>query len=186
MLSLTRRAALGCALVALAALPLPASAHGEDDMHSHLHIDAGNFILHAPYIRAMGPMARSGAAFMGIENVGDVDDRLIGVKTDVARKPGLHTNIISADGVAKMVPVKEGFPIPAGQMHMLQRGGDHIMLMGLTRKLKDGDLVTITLIFEKAGEVTVQIPVDNSRAPMGDHDEHMNMDNMNMDNGSNG
>ena len=60
------------------------------------------------------------------------------------------------------------------------------MLMGLTRRLKDGDLVAITLIFEKAGEITVEIPVDNSRAPMDGNDEHMNMDNMNMDSGSNG
>jgi copper(I)-binding protein len=50
------------------------------------------------------------------------------------------------------------------------RGGDHIMLMGLTRAFKDGDMIHLTLTFEHAGVVDVDVPVDNARtgAPM-DH-----------------
>jgi copper(I)-binding protein len=39
------------------------------------------------------------------------------------------------------------------------------MFMGLSKPLSQGDLIDVTLTFEKAGEVTLQIPVDNDRAP---------------------
>ena len=58
--------------------------------------------------------------------------------------------------------------IPAHGSHALARGGDHVMLLGLTRQLNDGDTVALTLTFEKAGEVKVDVPVDLQRkdAPM--------------------
>ena len=115
------------------------------------------------YARAASPVARAGGAFMVILNTGDTDDRLIAVETDVAKRAELHTNIEGEGGVMQMRPVEDGFPVPAGGEHVLARGGDHIMLMGLTRPLNDGDTITLTLIFEEAGEVTVDVPVDLHR-----------------------
>ena len=46
---------------------------------------------------------------------------------------------------------------------MLKRGGDHVMFMGLTGPMNDGESVTVTLQFEKAGEITMDIPVDLKR-----------------------
>ena len=46
---------------------------------------------------------------------------------------------------------------------MLARGGDHVMLMGLTGPLKDGDSFPLTLTFEHAGNVTVDVVVDSAR-----------------------
>jgi copper(I)-binding protein len=37
------------------------------------------------------------------------------------------------------------------------------MLMGLTREVADGDVIMLTLVFEKAGEVVIEAPVDNAR-----------------------
>ena len=37
------------------------------------------------------------------------------------------------------------------------------MFMGLAERPENGGSVTVTLIFEKAGEVTLDIPVDNAR-----------------------
>jgi copper(I)-binding protein len=64
-----------------------------------------------------------------------------------------------------MMHVEEGFAVPAGGMHMLARGGDHVMLMGLNQSLAHGDVVSVTLTFEQAGDVTVDIPVDLERKP---------------------
>jgi hypothetical protein len=63
----------------------------------------------------------------------------------------------------QMMHVPEGFAIPAGGEHALARGGDHVMLMGLTREVADGDVINLTLVFEKAGEIVVEAPVDNAR-----------------------
>ena len=118
------------------------------------------------YARASGMMATAGAAFMQIENHGDEDDQLIDARSDIAKKVELHTHKIDDQGVAKMLHVPEGFTIPAGGMHALARGGDHVMFMGLNDKMEDGKMVTVTLVFEKAGEVTIEVPVDLQRKPM--------------------
>jgi hypothetical protein len=41
----------------------------------------------------------------------------------------------------------------------MKPGGYHIMLLGLTRDLKPGDTVNVTLTFDKAGRMTVDAPV---------------------------
>ncbi len=114
------------------------------------------------YARSSGP---SGAIFMQIDNQTDADDRLIAARSDIAAKVELHTHIAGADGVMQMVEVNEGFVIPAKGSHALARGGDHIMLMGLHQPMKDGDLVLVTLTFETAGEVVIEVPVDSARKP---------------------
>jgi copper(I)-binding protein len=63
----------------------------------------------------------------------------------------------------RMVEVEDGIEVPAGGETMLQRGGLHVMMMGLTRPLNQGDQIELTLTFEKAGDVTLTLPVDNER-----------------------
>ncbi|MFV1440882.1 copper chaperone PCu(A)C [Phaeobacter sp. JH18-32] len=115
------------------------------------------------YARVSSKAAKSGAAFMMIENASDSDDRLIAASSDAAKLVQLHTHKEGENGVMQMLHVEEGFAVAAGATHMLQRGGDHVMLMGLTRPLEHGDTVDLTLVFEKAGEVTVTVPVDLER-----------------------
>ncbi|MCO6381321.1 copper chaperone PCu(A)C [Oceanicola sp. 502str15] len=117
------------------------------------------------YARAASPAAKSGAAFMEIVNGGTEDDRLVGVASEAAARVQLHTHESAGEGVMKMRHVEEGFAVPAGGHHLLARGGDHVMMMGLTGPLEQGATVRLTLTFEKAGEVVVEVPVDNERAP---------------------
>ncbi|MGD9863734.1 MAG: copper chaperone PCu(A)C [Pseudodonghicola sp.] len=126
---------------------------------------AGDIMVQDPYARASTAMSGSGAAFMMLMNHGDQDDRLVSASSDVAKRVELHTHKEDANGVMRMMEVPEGFPIPAGGMHALARGGDHVMLMGLNRPLAQGDIVTLTLTFEKAGEMTIGVPVDLERQP---------------------
>lgn len=154
--------------LAAAAVFLAAPAFAHDGVH-----------INDPYARTMGEIGASGAIFLEIENHADVDDRLVAAASDVADKVELHTHKEGADGVMQMMAVPEGFPVTALQAHKLQRGGDHIMLMGLTREVKDGDMISVTLTFEHAGEVVVEVPVDNARKPeemgMGMGHKHGNM-----------
>ena len=116
-----------------------------------------------PYVRSSGKSARAGAAFMVIRNQGDTDDRLIDATSDVAKRIELHTHRVDENGVARMVHVADGFAIPAGETHILKRGGDHVMFMGLNAPFEQGGMVPVTLIFEQAGEVQIEIPVDPER-----------------------
>ena len=48
---------------------------------------------------------------------------------------------------------------------MLERGGLHVMFMGLNGPFEEGAAVDVTLVFENAGEIDVAIPVDLRRGP---------------------
>lgn len=153
-------------LLAAAALLLATPALAQDGVH-----------IVDPYARIMGASAKSGAAFMVIENHAAADDRLIGAASDIAERVELHTHKADAQGNMQMLHVPEGFAIPAHGSHALQRGGDHVMFLGLRRVPAEGEAITVTLTFEKAGDVVVEIPVDNARMPQpgahGGHGGHM-------------
>ncbi len=133
---------------------------------------ADAIVVDDAYARSSSKSAKAGAAFMVIENHSDTDDRLIGVKSDVAGRVELHTHKVDENGVAQMIHVEEGFAIPAGEAHLLKRGGDHVMFMGLNAPFQQGSSVPVTLIFEKAGEVVVEVPVDLERKDQGGHGSH--------------
>lgn len=116
-----------------------------------------------PYARASN--TRAGAAFMVIRNSGAEDDRLIAVTSDVSARVELHTHKDMGNGVMRMMEVEEGFAIPAGGQHALARGGDHVMFMGLNAPFENGQSLSVTLTFEKAGDMVVEIPVDLDRKP---------------------
>jgi periplasmic copper chaperone A len=125
-----------------------------------------------PYARASTGMSQSGAAFMRIVNHAATDKRIVAAESDVAQRVELHTHKEDANGVMRMIEVEEGFVIPANGEHVLARGGDHVMFLGLNRPLNHGDQVNVTLIFEDGEKVDVVIPVDLERkadeaAPMG-------------------
>ncbi|OUD09247.1 copper-binding protein [Marivivens niveibacter] len=121
-----------------------------------------NIEIHDAYARASGMSAVAGAAFMMIHNAGDQDDQLIDARSDVSARVELHTHIME-DGIAKMRRVEGGFTIPAGGGHILERGADHVMFMGLTQPFEQGAEIPVTLVFEHAGEIEIMIPVDLER-----------------------
>ncbi|MEM9436198.1 MAG: copper chaperone PCu(A)C [Pseudomonadota bacterium] len=124
------------------------------------------------YARAASPNARAGAAFGMIMNPTEMDDTLIEVRADVSQRVELHTHIKGDDGVMMMREVEGGFAVPAGGSHMLARGGDHIMFMGLTESFTQGMEIPVTLVFENAGEVATVITVDLERVEEGMHGGH--------------
>lgn len=131
------------------------------------------------YVRSSTPNSKTGAAFMMLMNRSDADDRLISASSDISKRVELHTHIEDENGVMKMTELEDGMAIPAGGMHHMKRGGDHVMFMGLNESLVQGEEITVTLTFEKAGDVEVTIPVDNERKP-----DHGSMDHGSMDHGS--
>lgn len=140
---------------------------------------AGDIMINDAYARSSTPSSVTGAAFLMLMNHSDTDDRLISASSEVAKRVELHTHEEDANGVMKMMEVEEGFAIPAGGMHALKRGGDHIMFMGLNAPLVQGEEIPVTLTFEQAGEIEVMIQVDLERKPDHGAMDHSTMDHSN-------
>jgi len=117
------------------------------------------------YARSASPAAKTGAAFLVIENHSEQDDRLLSVASPAAKKVELHAHVENSEGVMSMIHLKEGLALPKDGMIKMQRGGVHVMFMGLTAPFEQDKMIPLTLAFEKAGEVEVDVPVDLERKP---------------------
>ena len=124
-------------------------------------IKAGSLTIERPWSRPTA--GANGVAYATLRNAGSEPERLVGVRTSVARVAELHSSTVTPEGVAQMRPL-ETVEIPAGGEARLAPGGLHIMLVGLTRPLAAGESFPLTLVLEHAGEIEVQVAVENSRA----------------------
>lgn len=149
------------AAAAALALTLPGAASAMDGI-----------MITDPYARSSSPMARSGAAFMEITNHAGEADRLVAAASPIAERVELHTHIEDGEGIMRMLEVEGGFEVPAGETILLQRGGMHVMFLGLTGEMAQGDMVDLTLTFEKAGEIELEVPVDLERMDGHGHGGH--------------
>jgi copper(I)-binding protein len=67
--------------------------------------------------------------------------------------------MVEVDGEMVMQEKEGGLVLDAGRGQLLQPGGTHVMLMGLTEELAAGDEVTLTLEFEDGSTSELTVPV---------------------------
>lgn len=139
------------AAMALIATALPTPALADDAA-------VGDIRIMHPWARASAGHGNAGAAFMMISNTGSTDDKLVSASTTVAKKTEVHETSME-NGVMKMRMLMGGLAIPAGGKVELKPMGLHVMLMGVTDPLVEGQSLALTLTFEKAGSVEVQVPI---------------------------
>ena len=108
-------------------------------------------------------VARSGAAYLVVTNDGGEPDRLIAADAPVAAKVELH-NMTVVDDVMQMAEVEGGIEIPAQGAVTLAPGGLHVMMMGLNGALASGSSFPLTLTFEHAGQITIEVPILDATA----------------------
>src|SRR5690606_18204209 len=78
--------------------------------------------------------------------------------------------------VMKMRQLEGGLEIPAGGKVELKSGGYHLMFIQPEKPYKEGETVSVTLEFEKAGKVTIDFPVTaKSGQKDEDHSGHVSM-----------
>jgi copper(I)-binding protein len=147
--------AAAAAAIVLNVAPTPAS-----------EVRIGDIVLSGAFARATLPSAPVGGGFLVIANTGSTDDRLVSAQADVGRDTQLHEMAVVGD-VMRMRQLADGVPVPAGSTVTLAPGGLHLMFMGLTRPLVEGESFPVTLTFEKAGSVTLDMAVTGfaARAP---------------------
>ncbi|WP_254712206.1 copper chaperone PCu(A)C [Streptomyces sp. TRM64462] len=86
--------------------------------------------------------------YVWLYNEARTGDRLIGAETTIARS----VDVVSADGSAR-----GPLPVPPGTLVELEEGRPHLVLRGLKEQLRGGDYAWVTLRFERAGEVALQM-----------------------------
>ena len=141
-------------IAALFALAVSASPALAEPVH------VGKLMIDGAWTRATPPKAPVAGGFMVISNMGDEPDRLVGGAAPFAKRVEVHEMKIE-DEIMKMREIEGGLEIPPGGSVELKPGGYHIMFMGLQQQLMEGEAHTVTLTFEKAGEVELQMPVEN-------------------------
>jgi len=120
------------------------------------------------WARATPGNAPTGAVYMTVTNAGGAPDTLLSAKVPVAKTAELHSMNMT-NGVMQMRPTGP-IALAPGQSLAFQPGGYHVMLIGLTHPLKEGETFPLTLTFAKAGKVTVSVQVAGIGAmqmPMG-------------------
>ena len=121
---------------------------------------APSLVIEAPWTRAAG-QGGQGAGYLTIRNPGPAD-RLLSATSPAAARLELHT--VQRDGEVMRMREVETIPVPAGGSVLLQPGGLHIMLIGLTAPLVAGQSIPVTLRFERAGEVQALLAVQAAGA----------------------
>ncbi|MEW6422335.1 MAG: copper chaperone PCu(A)C [Deinococcota bacterium] len=109
-------------------------------------------------IVAVPPGATETSAFLTLRNTGQTPVVLTGVRTALARHAMLMTTRRDAQGLTGMSMVPT-LAIPAGGTLKLSPGGDHLMLMDLTRTPKVGETVPLTLITRDGRTLNVNAAV---------------------------
>lgn len=130
----------------------------------------GRVAVTAAWARATPPGATIGAAYATLENKGGADDRIVSISSPVARSVVAHETM-EENGVAMMRPLDRPL-LPAGGVLEMRPGGIHLMLMGLTGPLKEGNTLPITFGFEHASELTVSAEVAPIGADAPVHHDH--------------
>jgi periplasmic copper chaperone A len=138
-----------CLLLAVAIAP-PAAAHS----HKRKHL----VIVH-PWTFETGQKETTTTArvFMTIRNSGRASDRLVSASTTRAEKVELAAGDAAAEGGSPA-----GFTVDAGQALVLYPRGPHLLLTGVKKAFHAYDDFKMTLVFEKAGRVVIDVVVEEA------------------------
>jgi hypothetical protein len=124
--------------------------------HSH---EKGDIQVRHPWSRATAPGAKVAVGYMEIRNTGAQPDRLIAASTPVAKRVEMHVTQREGE-IMRMRQVKD-FEIPARERITLRPGGSHLMLVDIAQPLKKGERFPVTLRFERAGELQIEVEVQD-------------------------
>jgi copper(I)-binding protein len=139
----------GLFALAVAVLAVPAAAQD---------YRVGTLEIGHPWTRATPSTAPTAGGFLTVTNKGTTPDKLISAKSAAAETVQIHTMKMEGN-VMRMREQDGGLEIAPGATVTLAPGHLHLMMMGLKGPLKQGEKVPVTLVFEKAGPIDVELAV---------------------------
>lgn len=144
-------------MIARTAIALAAMLIGAGLMQPAMAQQTSSMQIESPWARPTIGKSKLTAAYMRIVNNGSEPDHLVAASSPAAGKVELHDNIRDGD-VMKMREVKT-IEIKPGDKVELKPAGLHMMVLDLKQPLKPGQSLPMTLQFEKAGKIQVDVPV---------------------------
>ncbi|AXS84736.1 copper chaperone PCu(A)C [Marinobacter sp. Arc7-DN-1] len=145
-----------CLSVLVLALALAAPATSAHDYSQ------GAVTVDHPWSRPTPPGTPVGVGYMSISNTGGNDIVLVGARTPRADRVSIHKSSMQ-EGVMRMTPVKGGLAIPAGETVELKPYSYHLMLEKLKSPLQEGEVIPLTLSFEGAEDMEVELNITQPR-----------------------
>ena len=104
---------------------------------------------------------QNGAVYFVINNQTRQPDTLLAVRGEIADALEVHLSTMDDNGVMAMQR-QETVTVPARENVTFEPGGLHVMLIALENDLQSGERFPVTLVFQNAGEILLEVPV---RAP---------------------
>jgi copper(I)-binding protein len=131
---------------------------GAPEHHGGVAITVGDLELTGAFARATLPNAPVAGGYVTITNKGDEADRLVSAQSPFSPNVQIHEMGVVND-VMEMQHLPEGLEIPAGETVRLAPGGLHMMFLNISEPFVQGETVPVTLVFEKAGTVEIELAV---------------------------
>jgi len=135
---------------------------------------AGPLTIDAAYSHPTAAPGVPGVGFFTVHNSGKSADRLLSASSPGVGRIEIHRSNL-AKGVMQMRAVAGGVAVPAGGVVAFAPGGLHLMLFDLAAPLQAGQSLPLTLQFERAGAVAVDLQVKprvaepEAEEPHGEH-----------------
>ncbi|MGB9153466.1 MAG: copper chaperone PCu(A)C [Alphaproteobacteria bacterium] len=119
------------------------------------------------WTRATPLGATTAAIYVPFLNTGKERDRLISASTSLADKVEIHEEV--KDGGMMKMQKLDAITLEPNVPVSLRPGGIHLMVFGLKQPLKEGEMLPLTLQFEKAGIAKVDVMIESVGAMSGAH-----------------
>lgn len=120
----------------------------------------GDIEIDHPWSREAPPTATVIAGFFQLKNNAQQDDYLISASTPVAKRVEIHTHEMS-DGMMQMKQI-DRVKVAAQETVMFKPGGYHLMIFNPEKAYKQGERFPMTLTFQNAGEIKVELAVEKN------------------------
>ena len=122
---------------------------------------ADDLVIDGAWVRATPPNRDVTAGYLVIRNRSDQPRELLSVETPAAEYTELHT-MRQVDDMMEMKKIERLVVPPRGEA-ILEPGGNHIMLFGVSDPLAEGEEISFTLRFDDQSTRTVTAEVLKSR-----------------------
>lgn len=126
----------------------------------------GGIEISSPWARASSSEAGEGGGFFVLANKGAVPDRLVAATSPDAERVEIHAITVVGSGI-RMRQRENGLALSPGTMLTLKPRGYHLLLIGLKRPLEPGTRIAVTLAFETAGSIDIEL-VAAAPGPVGE------------------
>lgn len=118
----------------------------------------GKLVISDAWARGPSEASPECGGYFVVTNKADAEDRLVSASSKLAERIEIHAiKVVGAD--IKMRPLPDGLRIPPDTTLALKPRGYHLLLLGVKLPLAKGAILPVTLLFDKAGSIDVELVI---------------------------